>query len=306
MSFRSLFRDLPPLPSGLRAWIQRLPSPSRNPFVWIRRVLIALSALVIVAVITGLGAAAYAWKSMELPAEQPLDQSTILTDANGQRLALITSGENRVNVRLSDTPPVVTQALLAAEDKSFYEHSGVNPSGMARALWVDLRQGEYVQGGSTITQQYVKLTYVGREVSIERKFKEAILAVKLENKLSKDQILERYLNAVYFGRGAYGVQAASRQYYGKDAKNIDLAEASYLIGLIPGPEIADAYAQPATATKRRSEVLRRMVANGVLPQAAADAVEAKPLASYVIPRAKQEPTVVSGDKGTQFLSLIHI
>src|SRR5437764_8012691 len=159
-------------------------------------------------------------------------------------------------------PKVLQDAVIASEDRKFYSHSGVDPLGIARATWAAVRHHAKVQGGSSITQQYVKNTYVGRERTLMRKVKEAVIAMKLERKYDKRQILERYLNTIYFGRGAYGVQAAAHAYFNKDVAELRLPEAAFLAGLIRGPEEAD----PArggqageTAHRRRSEVLQAMV-----------------------------------------------
>src|SRR5437764_14009565 len=113
-------------------------------------------------------------------------------------------------------PKVLQDAVIASEDRKFYSHSGVDPVGIIRATWADVRHHAKVQGGSSITQQYVKNTYVGSQRTFMRKVKEAVLAMKIERKYSKRQILERYLNTIYFGRGAYGVQAAAHAYFDKE------------------------------------------------------------------------------------------
>ena len=138
------------------------------------------------------------------------------------------------------------------------------------------------QGGSTITQQYVKNVYLTSERSIVRKVKEAVLAVKLERELSKDEILERYLNTIYFGRGAYGVNAAARAYFDKDVDDIGLLEASYLAGLIRSPEGADALENPEEATRRRLTVLEAMVAEGYIDGEERDAVDAVAIQTGVV------------------------
>ncbi len=237
---------------------------------------------------------------MELPKDVPLAQTTILTDANGDRLATLPTGENRVEVDLSQVPEVVRLAVMDTEDHDFYLHRGIDPRGVARALWSDLRGRGNLQGGSTLTQQYVKNQYAGSERTVTRKFREAILSVKLEQKYSKDEILERYLNAIYFGRGAYGVQAASKAYFGKDVQQLGLPEASYLAGLIRAPELADAYLAPDVAASRRALTLGNMTRFGdITPQQETDAL-AMPLKSYVIARTAQEPATVMSDKGTQY------
>ena len=153
--------------------------------------------------------------NIELPPEDALLQTSFVcaadvTEACGpdNAIATFSAEEDRINVRLEEVPAVFKQAVLATEDRDYYEHGGIDPVGIGRALYNDLRGRGVQQGGSTITQQYVKNVYLTSERSIVRKLKEAVLAVKLERELSKDEILERYLNTIYFGRGAYGVAAA--------------------------------------------------------------------------------------------------
>jgi penicillin-binding protein 1A len=172
--------------------------------------------------------------------------------------------------------------VLATEDRDYYEHGGVDPVGIGRALYNDLRGGGVKQGGSTITQQYVKNVYLTSERSIGRKLKEAVLAVKLERELDKDEILERYLNTIYFGRGAYGVGAATRAYFDKDVREIGLQEASYLAGLIRSPGGADALENPVEATRRRSTVLAAMAEEGYITPAERAAVDASPIETNVV------------------------
>src|SRR5690606_28367448 len=180
--------------------------------------------------------------------------------------AVLYAEQNRVDVTLDEMPDVLVAAVLAAEDRDFFDHRGVDPTGIARAAWRDIQGDAVQQGGSTITQQYVKLVYLTSERTITRKIKEAVLAVKLEQELEKEEILERYLNLVYFGRGAYGVGTAARAYFGKDVGDLDLAEAAYLAGLIRAPEAADATRDPDVATFRRRTVLDAMLEEGLIDQ----------------------------------------
>ena len=159
---------------------------------------------------------------------------------------------------LEEVPQVLVDAVLATEDRDFFQHGGVDPVGIARAFYNDMRGRGVQQGGSTITQQYVKNVYLTSERSVARKVKEAILAVKLERELDKQQILERYLNTIYFGRGAYGVGAASRAYFGKDVRDVELGEAAYLAGLIRSPAAADALTHPEEAARRRDLTLNAL------------------------------------------------
>ncbi len=175
-------------------------------------------------------------------------------------------GQTRSEVPLSDIAPVMKQAVIAAEDQYFYTHSGVDPIGIARALYRDVRGSASRQGGSTITQQYVKNAYLSTEQSLERKLNEAAIAIKLERELSKDEIFERYLNEVYFGRTAYGVEAAAQAYFGKSADSLSLPEAAYLAGIIRSPNAYDAAKDPELATRQRGKVLQRMLDVGFINQ----------------------------------------
>ena len=166
--------------------------------------------LVVLGGFTILAGAAYVYFRLPLPKDVPPAQTTFLYDVHGKRLASLDTGETRVAVPLNKVPKVLVDAVLSSEDRNFYKHGGIDPVGIIRATWADVRNRGTVQGGSTITQQYVKNTYLGQERTFTRKLKEAALAVKIQRKLSKDEILERYLNTVYFGRHAYGVQAAAR------------------------------------------------------------------------------------------------
>ncbi|HEX2850595.1 MAG TPA: transglycosylase domain-containing protein [Acidimicrobiales bacterium] len=246
---------------------------------------------------TAVAGALYVLGRVPLPKEAPLAQTTLLTDVNGARLASFDAGENRVPVPLSSVPKVVRDAVVATEDRNFYEHGGIDPFGIVRATLADLR-GQSLQGGSTITQQYVKNVYVGNERTLWRKLREASLAVQLERRYTKDQILERYLNIVYFGRGAYGVQAASRAYFGKDVDQVNLDEAAYLAGLIRAPELADATRNESVARARRDLTLGRMRRAHLITAAQQEAAKKVPLPTFV--KTTDEPQVALADKGAQY------
>jgi penicillin-binding protein 1A len=209
--------------------------------------------------------------NISLPPEETLLQTSFvcaadITEACGpdNAIATFSAEEDRINVPLEELPADLTNAVLATEDRDFFQHGGVDPVGIARALYQDVRGGGAQQGGSTITQQYVKNAYLTSERSLTRKVKEAVLAVKLERELEKDEILERYLNTIYFGRGAYGVGAASRAYFGKDVRQIGVPEAAYLASLIRSPGSADAQDNPEEATRRRTTVLGAMREEGYI------------------------------------------
>jgi penicillin-binding protein 1A len=180
-------------------------------------------------------------------------------------------------VRLGELPAYVPQAFLAAEDRRFREHGAVDLRGVGRALFTNLKAGETVEGGSTITQQLVKNLFLSRDRVFKRKLQEVVLANRLEARLGKDQILELYLNRVYLGGGAYGVDAAARTYFGKPARELTLAEAAVLAGLARSPSALSPSQSPERALKRGRLVLSRMLREGWIRQADAAAAGAQPL-----------------------------
>ncbi|HZI39586.1 MAG TPA: transglycosylase domain-containing protein, partial [Acidimicrobiia bacterium] len=268
----------------------------RRRVLWRYRRLLYLLGLFLGAAV---GGAAYLLVRVPLPPEQEQAQTTILTDVNGTRLAGLAGDTNRVNVALDQVPQVLIDAVVAVEDKSFFEHRGVDPIGVVRAAWNDVR-GKALQGGSTITQQYVKNSFLGRERTVARKIKEAALAVKLERKLDKREILERYLNTIYFGRGAYGVQAAARAWFGKDVGDVSLREAAFLAALIRAPVRGDPERNPDMATARRDRALRAMQDAGRITAAQRRDVERQPVGSYVTSKEKAASTFAMPEKGTQY------
>jgi penicillin-binding protein 1A len=251
-------------------------------------------------VLTALAGAVWVLTQIPLPPEAPQSQTTIIYDASGAQLATLHGQENRFPVRLDEVPPVVQNAIVAAEDRKFFQHGGIDPVGIARATWADVRQKGATQGGSTITQQYVKNVYVGADPTLWRKLREAVISVKLERKLDMRQILERYINTVYFGRGAYGIQAAARTWFGKDVGALDLKEAAYLAGLIRTPSGGDVVSDPATAGQLRTFVLQAMLRSRYITPAQAAEVEAIPLASYVALRTELDSTVTLQGVGAEY------
>jgi len=182
-------------------------------------------------------------------------------------LAVLRGSQSRVLVRSSEIAPVMKQAIVATEDRRFYEHRGIDVRGMARALWLDITHKSAVQGGSTITQQFVKNQLTGNQRTITRKLKEAALAWQLEQKWSKDKILTAYLNTIYFGNGAYGIERAARTYFGHSAKKLTVPEAALLAGIPEDPSLYDPVAHPVHARARRATVLRLMLKQGVIAPA---------------------------------------
>lgn len=189
-------------------------------------------------------------------------QSTKIYDRNGELLYDIFQNQNRTPVKLEEVPEVVKKSTIAIEDKDFYKHRGFSPFGIGRALF-EFVVHRKVQGGSTLTQQLVKNALLSSERSVIRKIKELILAIQVERVYSKDQILEMYLNEIPYGGTAYGIEAAANLYFGKGAKDLDLAEASLLAGLPQRPSVYSPYGtHPELAKARQEAVLRRMVEDG--------------------------------------------
>jgi penicillin-binding protein 1A len=179
-------------------------------------------------------------------------------------LAVLRGDESRVVVDSDGIAPVMKQAIVAVEDKRFWEHRGVDFRGILRAVWADVRNKEIIQGGSTITQQFVKNTYTQGERTFSRKLKEAALAWQLERRWTKDRILTAYLNTIYFGNGAYGVEMAARVYFDKHASDLKLPEAALLAGMPASPGAYDPVKNPARARLRRATVLNLMVEQGII------------------------------------------
>jgi membrane peptidoglycan carboxypeptidase len=279
---------------------------NRNPFWRLRRLLFVLALLAV----TGLAAGVALLSRIELPPDDfaSLVQTSFVCTAEVREgcapevaTAQLSAGEDRELVPYESIPPVLIQAVVAAEDKEFFRHPGVDPFGIARALYRDLRNEGVQQGGSTITQQYVKNAFLTPERTLVRKVREAVLAVKLERELTKEEILGRYLNRIYFGRGAYGVEAASQTYFGKSVRHVDLAEAAYLAGLIRAPETADAERRPEEASRRRASVLVRMVDDGYITQAQADEANARPWGELRPRRSREGLGDVRGSEyGTEY------
>jgi penicillin-binding protein 1A len=228
---------------------------------WVIYSLTALVALVIIGLATLASIAILIWP--KLPA---LD---VLTDyrprvplrvytADGYLIKEI-GEERREVVKIENVPDILKQALLAAEDEGFYEHMGIEPVGIARAVWVALKTGRASQGASTITQQVARNFFLTRDRTAIRKLYEALLALKIERNLSKDQILELYINQIYLGQRAYGFEVAAQTYFGKPLTEISLAEAAMLAGLPQAPAAANPITNPVRAKKRQRYVLGRMV-----------------------------------------------
>jgi penicillin-binding protein 1A len=246
---------------------ERKPSPPRSRLrrvlrwtLWLAVPAVAIAAGTVVGLI-------YAFARVPLPAEVPTAQTIVFLDGTGrQEIGTLSAQENRRVVTLDKIPEEARRAVLAAEDRDFYEHGAISWRGLARASAANLLRRRISEGGSTITQQYVKNAFpgVGRDRTLFRKLKEAVIAVKLERKFSKDQILEFYMNTVYFGRGAYGIDAAARTYFKQKVENLKPGQSALLAGVIRSPEFYGKKDHATSAKARRNFVLQAMVDRGWL------------------------------------------
>ncbi len=255
---------------------------------WLTRVSVGLPLLLALAVVGALMA--------PLPYDPPAPPQTAFAfDRHGRFIARISAEEERTVVPLRRIPEQVRQAFIAAEDERFYGHGGVDFKAILRALWADVSGGRF-QGASTITQQLIRNVssptldnatpgYVGRERTLWRKIREAVLAIRMERRFSKAEILEMYLNQIYFGEGAYGIEAAAQEYFGDHVWGLELGEAATLAGIVAAPSRYSPRVNLDGATGRRDYVLRRMVTLGFVEETAAAKARATPI-EVVTPEAE--------------------
>jgi penicillin-binding protein 1A len=233
------------------------------------------AAIAVVGVVVWAGAHLPPIQSLEIPKRPPTIEIVGIDGA-----VLATRGEMAgANIALKDLPPYLPKAFIAIEDRRFYSHFGVDPWGILRAAVTNVLHHGVSQGGSTLTQQLAKNLFLTQERTIQRKLQEAELAIWLERKYSKNEILELYLNRVYFGSGAYGVEAAAQRYFGKSARNLTLAEAAMLAGLVKSPSRLAPNRNPEGAAKRAKTVLAAMVEAKFVTEAQAQAASAHPAAT---------------------------
>ena len=225
---------------------------------WVLGIIGALLAL-------GIGAFAYLYATTEIPQPESIAvaENTTVYYADGTTPIGTFSEQNREIIDCSVLPDYVGQAVVASEDRSFYTNRGIDLVGIARAFWNNLTTGSR-QGGSTITQQYAERYYLGETTSYLGKAREAILALKIAQAQDKDQVLCNYMNTIYLGRGTYGIQAAAKAYFGKEAKDLTVAEAAMLAGIIPSPSSWDPAVDPEQAQARFTRVLRIMQEDGYI------------------------------------------
>ncbi len=263
-------------------------NPSDGGFVYWLAKLYAFGAACAMGLAAMAGGAIYIWFAASLPRlpdfatyQHQVAQTTMLRAWDGAPIAEL-STQRRHILPLHRIPKLLVQAFLAAEDRRFYEHGGLDYRGMARAVRANLRAGEVAQGGSTITQQVAK-SFLSPERTVQRKIREAILARRLEARYTKDEILTLYLNQIYLGHDAYGVAAAARRFFDKDVAELDLGELATLAGVAGAPSRFSPLGGVDRARARRDQVLGKMVAAGSLSEAEANTWRARPLS--VRPRA---------------------
>ncbi len=250
-----------------------------------RRFWWAFALTPVVLVLLGLGVLVVAYLRIDLPKALPPVQTTFVYDRNDELLSTVHGAVDRTLIPFTQMPQHLREAILAVEDARFYDHGGVDLRGTIRAAWSDLVARETVQGGSTITQQLVKRVYAGHYTApgdngirdyvvpprtVKEKVREVLLAIKVERSLSKDKILERYLNTVYFGHGAYGIEAAAQTYFGVEGRRLTILQSATLAGILTAPEAYDPIDHPFDAKFRRDFALDRMVAFGYLDEARAE------------------------------------
>jgi penicillin-binding protein 1A len=197
-------------------------------------------------------------------------------DAKGNLITTVDSEEDRIPVTLDKTPKNLQHAFLAAEDIRFYEHGGIDFRGIGRAIYTYIRWGE-VQGGSTITQQLAKNYFLTQEQTLSRKLHEAFIALQIEQKYTKNEILEMYMNQIYFGQGAYGVETAANTYFGKHVQDLDLAQCAMIAGIPKSPNYYSPLSNPKAAKERQKTVLEQMTKYGFITKEQADEAYAEPL-----------------------------
>ncbi len=246
--------------------------------------LLAATALVIVPVVGNASSLSQPGSLSQPVTLRPITSPSEIEAANGQPLYLIGASQYHPTVNLSQVPRGVTKAILDVEDHTYYLHGAIDLKGIARALLADLSGGQILQGGSTITQQLVKNAVLNQQRTISRKIREAILAFRIEGQMSKQAILQRYLNTIYFGAGAYGIQAAAEVYFGKPVSQLNTPEGALLAVLIEDPAGLDPFIHPRAALFRRNLALRQMESYGDLT-----AAQVAKYSRYPLPKSPSLP-----------------
>ena len=260
----------------------------------LKRVILGFGLIVLV-MITGIGCG-FLTASMNTKPDLANDilppASSQIYDINGNEIANVHAAENRRPVKIAQVPKQLQDAFIAVEDNRFYEHSGVDPRGIARALYTNIRGHGVAEGGSTITQQLAKNAYLTQERTLTRKVQEVFLALQLERQYTKKEILEMYLNQIYFGQGAYGVQAAAQTYFGKDVEDLDLNECAMLAGIPKSPNYFSPLNNLQAAQERKAVVLDQMEKYGYINRSTAEKTKKEEM-KLVKPAKKSENGVAT-------------
>lgn len=227
-----------------------------------------------------------AWRSFDASKILDVPQTLIIYDENGDEMTRLDSGEDRIWVKLDEISLYMREAVISAEDNRYYEHPGIDIIRIFGAAWEDIKAGEYVQGASTITQQLIKLSHLTTEKTMSRKLEEAVLAYQMEQQFSKDEILEMYLNYVYFGRGYYGVEAAAWGYFNVHAGDLSLAQSATLAGILKSSARYSPHIAPEASRNRRDLILRLMCNYGYIDELACNSAAAEPL--VIVAQAEQK------------------
>ena len=272
----------------------RVRTKKKGPFRSIR-VMAALVLVIIAGLMFGYIFAAY----QSLPEVgnnmRPAVSSQVF-DSQGKLITTLHSDQNRLPIDINKVPKNLQNAFIAAEDNRFYDHIGVDPIGILRAVVTNLTNRGIAQGGSTITQQLAKNAFLSQDQTLKRKIQEAILALELERKYSKKEILEMYMNQIYFGRGAYGIQTAAHTYFGKDVGDLTLAECAMIAGLPKSPNYYSSSVNEATA--RKNVVVGQMEKYGYITPSQAE--EAKKSSLDI----KQKSTSNTTDETAYFIDYV--
>ncbi|MEW5767927.1 MAG: penicillin-binding protein 1A [bacterium] len=247
-------------------------------FGW--REIVGIISLLLLFIMAGTGVGLVAANLRRLPSLAPIEEykgvrywefPTKVYDRNGELLAEFFELKREL-VALPQVPQHLVNAFIAIEDTNFYQHRGISLRGIARAFWANFKAGRIAEGGSTITQQLAKVLFLTSEKTYARKFQEALLAIQIERRYTKEEILERYLNKIYFGHGVYGVGAAANFYFNKKVSELNLAESAMLAGLPKAPNYFSPFLHPEAAKRRQAIVLNRMVSLGfIIPEEAEQA-----------------------------------
>ncbi|MBW3591697.1 MAG: transglycosylase domain-containing protein, partial [Actinobacteria bacterium] len=274
----------------------RIPGRRRKRPLLLPKMTVRPAFMLAAAAASGLGAVLFVNHFMrpDLPPTPPYTQTSMIFDASGEMVATLHGEENRVVVPLEDISPHLQNGIIAAEDREFYEHNGVSWRGIIRAARANLEEGETLQGGSTITQQYVRNAFpqVGKERTIERKAKEALWAMEVEKKFGKAEILQAYLNTVYFGQGAYGAEAAAKTYFGVSAADLTPGQAAYMSVILRSPGQYQIDKDPESAILARNDVIDDMASLEALSPEEARLAKQEDLA------AQYQPALAGAQEGS--------